>query len=351
MTQRSFLFFTALLFSLVLAAQPKPGTVYPPGQPGVEFNKKDAKGKRDGLWIQQWKDTRNLLYKGQYEHGKPVGEWQRFYPDGALAATMNHAQDTTVVDATFYHADGLAKASQGRFIKKKKDGNWKLWNESGKLIADENFKDSLLDGTCKYFFDGGQLLKVETYKIGRLEGAFTEYYENGKKKAEGSYSADEKDGAYKQWFESGIVDCEGKYVKGVQDGTWYYNHEDGKAKVTVLFKRGKETKRKYENGTFKEYYDSNIPKSEYSYENGMKNGPFTEWYDVGQYVQVPGSKEDQEMGIVYREKLDGTQVKFKGDYIDDKLEGEVVYYRENGNIERIEEWSDGKLVKTRAAGR
>jgi hypothetical protein len=38
-----------------------------------------------------------------------------------------------------------------------------------------------------------------------------------------------------------------------------------------------------------------------------------------------------------------------GDYLDDKLEGEVVFYRENGNIEKVEEWSDGKLVKTRAA--
>lgn len=351
MIYRMLFFIAALVLSLGLVAQPKPGTVYPPGQAGVDFNKKDPKGKRDGLWIQQWKDTRNLLYKGQYEHGKPTGEWQRFYPDGNLAATMNHIQDTVVVDAVFFHADGMTKASQGRFIKKKKDGNWKLWNEAGKLIADENFKDSLLDGTCKYFFDGGQLLKVETYKIGRLEGAFTEYYENGKKKSEGTYAADEKDGAYKQWFESGIVDCEGKYVKGVQDGTWYYNYEDGKAKITMLYKRGKETKRKYENGTFKEYYDSNIPKSEYSFENGMKNGPFTEWYDVGQYVQVPGSKEDQEMGIVYREKLDRTQVKFKGDYLNDKLEGEVVYYRENGNIDRVEEWSEGKLVKTRAAGR
>ena len=345
-----FLTIVALMFSvLCIYAQPKPGTLLLEGTPGVDYNKKDAKGKRDGLWVQQWKDTRNLLYKGQYEHGKPVGEWQRYYPDGTLSAVMNHVQDTVVVDATFFHPDGTTKASQGRFTSKRKDGNWKLWNESGRLIADENFRDSLLDGTCKYFFETGQLLKIEVYKGGRKEGAFTEYYENGKKKAEGTYNADEKEGSYKQWFDSGTLDCEGKYIKGLQDGTWYYNHTDGKPKVTVLFKRGKETKRKYENGTFKEYYESNLPKSEYSYDNGLKNGPFTEWYDVGQFVQVPASQEDVEMGIVYREKLEGTQVKIKGDYLDDKLEGEVVYFRENGSIEKVEEWSDGKLVNTRAA--
>lgn len=342
-------FVIAILSFLMMDAQPKPGTLYPSGQPGVDFNRKDSKGKRDGLWVQQWKDTRNLLYKGQYDHGKPTGEWQRYYPDGTLSALMVHVQDTVVVDATFFHPDGVTKASQGRFVQKRKDGNWKLWSEAGKLIADENFKDSLLDGSCKYFFETGQLLKIEVYSGGRKEGAFTEYYENGKKKAEGTYGADEKEGAYKQWFDSGKTDCEGKYLKGLQDGNWYYYYPDGKPKVTVLFKRGKEIKRKYENGTFKEYYESNLPKSEYSYDNGLKNGPFTEWYDVGQFVQVPASKEDMELGIVYREKLEGTQVKMKGDYLDDKLEGEVVYFRENGNIEKVEEWSAGKLVKTRAA--
>jgi antitoxin component YwqK of YwqJK toxin-antitoxin module len=334
--------------SLAMHAQPKPGTVYPSGKPGVDYNKQDAKGKRDGVWIQQWKDTRNMLYNGQYDHGKPTGEWQRYYPDGNLAAVMTHVQDTMVVDAVFFHTDGATKASEGRFQKKQKEGNWKIWNEKGTLVSDENFKDSLLEGPCKYFFENGQLLKLETFKSGRLEGPFTEYYDNGKKKSEGTYSAGEKEGVFKQWFDSGIVDCEGKYLKGLQDGTWYYNYPNGKLKVALLYKRGKETRRKYENGTFKEYYDSQIPKLEYSFENGMKNGPFTEWYDKGQYAQVPGSAEDKEMGIIYREKLEGTQVRMKGDYVDDKLEGEVVFYRENGNIEKVEEWVDGKLVNTRA---
>jgi len=330
-----------------LGAQPKPGSLYPGGQPGVDYNKKDAKGERDGLWVQQWKDTRNMLYKGKYEHGKPVGMWERYYPDGALAATMNHVQDTTVIDAVFYHANGGLKASEGRFLQRKKDGNWRIWNESGKLISDENFKDSLLEGNCRYYFQNGNILKVETYQFGRLEGPFVEYFENGKKKSEGTYHVGDLEGAFKQWFESGVVDCEGKYYKGLQDGMWYYYYSSGKPKISLFYKRGKETKRKYENGTFKEYYDSEIPKSEYSFENGMRNGPFTEWYDVGQYTQAPATDEDREMGIVYREKLEGTQVRMKGDYVDDKLEGEVMYYRENGSIEKVEEWVDGKCMKTR----
>jgi uncharacterized protein len=347
---RLFLLITSILISFSLFCQP-PGTVLPKGKPGVDFNVKDAKGKKHGVWVQQWKQTGNLFYKGQFEHGLPVGEWQHFNSNGALAAIMNHVKDSTIVDVVFYHPDGVTKASEGRFIQKKKEGNWKIWSEAGIELADENFKDSLLDGTCKYFYPSGKPLKIENYKHGLQNGAFTEYYENGKKRAEGSYSGGEKDGPYKAWFESGNLDCEGKYVKGFQDGGWYYYHETGKPKVSLSYKRGTETKRRYENGTFKEYYDSTIPKSEYTYQNAQKDGPFTEWYDKGEYVQVPVTEEEQSTGIRQKEQLQGTQVRMHGDYVDDKLEGEVMFYRENGAVEKVEEWSDGVLIKTRTVGK
>lgn len=339
------------LFAGALLAQPKPGTVFPNGKPGVDYNLLNAKGKRDGLWVKSWKSTGNLLYRGHFKNGVPAGKWERYFDDGFLMAIEDHVKDTTVVDVTYYHRDGVTEMSKGRYVKKQKEGNWKLWNEQGVLLADENFKDSLNDGTCKYFYPNGSVLKVENYKSGLKDGGFIEYYENGKKRAEGSCLHDEKDGPYKSYYESGNAETEGRYVKGLQDGTWYYSYKTGKPEVTMVYRMGKEVKRRYENGIFKEYYDSGIPKSEYSYENGLKDGSFTDWYDKGQYVQVPGTKEDQENGIVYREKLEGTQIKVHGDYLDDKLEGEVIYYRENGSVEKIEEWTDGVLIKTRAAAK
>jgi uncharacterized protein len=353
--KRMIIFSRLLLISLTVCmatvahAQPKPGTIYPDGKPGVQFNVRDTKGKKHGLWVQQWQETRNLLYRGQFEHGVPSGIWERYYPDGALSAKVTHVQDTTITETVMFHPDGKTQAAQGRFVRKKKDGLWKVWNEAGTLISEENFSDSLLNGSCKYYFASGKLLKTEVFTKGVKNGPFEEYYENGKKKSEGVYRGDEKDGPYKSWFENGKLDCEGKYVKGFQQGAWYYFYEDGKPKITVVFNSGKETKRRYENGTFKEYYESGLPKSEYSYDNGKKDGPFTEWYDVGHFVAVETTEEERAQGIVYREALKGTQIKFHGDYVNDKLEGEVIYYRENGNVEKVEEWSDGVLMKTRAA--
>lgn len=328
-------------------SQEKPGQVYPAGKPGVDYNKLNAKGKKEGLWIRQWESTRNVFTRGEYKNGVPHGIWERYYPEGELMQKMNHIQDTTIVDVTHYFPDGKTVMSGGRYIKKKREGVWKLYNEAGAMLAEESFKDSLLDGGCKYFYPNGKPLKVEQYVRGEKHGDATEYYDNGKKRSEGKFANGEHEGPYKAWFANGVTDCEGRYVKGLQDGNWRYYHEDGKIKVNVLFSMGKEVKRKYENGTFKEYYDSSIPKSEYTYENGLKEGPFTEWYDKGEYVAVEGSPEDKAAGIVYREKLMNTQVKMQGDYVNDKLEGEVIYFRENGSIDRVEEWTDGVLIKVR----
>jgi antitoxin component YwqK of YwqJK toxin-antitoxin module len=334
------------LFSSLAFGQP--GKDMPQGIVGKDFNVTDAKGKRQGLWVQQWKTTKSLLYKGEYKDGLPVGEWQRFYSDGKLMAITKHIQDTVLMDVTFFHPDGKTKMTEGSYRHKLKEGNWKLWDIKGTLLSDENYKDSLLHGNCKYYSPNSNLLKDENYVKGIKEGAFTEYFDNGKMMKQGTYVKGRLHGDYKSWYASGAVDCTGKYYNGVPDGDWYCNDFDGSPKVAIRYNKGKEVKRKYQNGTFKEYYENGeIPKSEYTYDRGMKNGPFTEWYNKGYYEQVPASAEDKKIGIVLKERLAGTQIKVKGEYLNDKLDGEIFYYRENGVLDKVEEWSNGELVRTR----
>lgn len=331
-----------------LSAQ-KPGTIWPKGEPGVDYNLYDAKGRKDGLWIQALKGTKNLFSKGYFKNGVPTGHWEKYYDDGELW-TVQNIRSGDSIETILYHPDGKTVGSKGYYVKKKKEGNWKFYTPKGVLITDENYSDSLLNGVCKYFYESGKPLKVEVYKKGLRDGPFTEYYENGKKRAEGTYQLDEKIGDYKSWFENGTPDAEGKFVKGHMDGTWIYYNEDGSPKLAINYKMGVEFKRKYQNGTFRENYDSGIPKSEYTWEDAKKNGPFVEWYDKGEYVLE--EPEDPEMRKENYQKLvlKGTQEKVKGDYLKDQLEGEVIYYQENGGILKIETWSDGKLISTRGAG-
>lgn len=336
-------------FVVVFSWAQKPGTIWPDGVPGKDYNLYNAQGKKEGLWIQALANSKNLFSKGYFKNGVPTGHWEKYYDDGALWTVQNFKSSDSI-ETILYHADGKTVGSKGYYVKRKKEGNWKLYNLNSVLITDENYSDSLLHGVCKYYYENGKPLKTEVYKRGMKEGPFTEYFENGKKRAEGTYLLDEKNGDYKSWFEDGSLDSEGKFVKGHMDGTWYYYNEDGSPKVAINYNMGTEVKRKYQNGTFRENYDSGIPKNEYTWEDAKKNGPFVEWYDKGEYVledaDDPALKKENYQKLV----LKGTQEKVKGDYFNDQLEGEVIYFQENGSILKIETWSEGKLISTRGAG-
>jgi antitoxin component YwqK of YwqJK toxin-antitoxin module len=327
-----------------------PGTVWPKGKPGVDFNLKNARGQKEGLWIRTHQGSSNIFSKGTYKTDVPVGTWEKYYPTGELQS-IQVLLPADSVNTTTYHPDGKTVMAQGLFVKRKMEGRWKMYTPSGALKSDEIYQDSLLNGLCKYYYDNGKMLKTEVYKNNEKQGPFTEYFENGKKRAEGTYFFGEKDGDYKAWFDNGALESEGKFVKGAMDGVWYFYNNDGTVKVAMVYKLGVETKRKYQNGTIKESYDSGVPKSEYTYEDGKKDGPFAEWYDKGEYVLV--EPDDPEMKKIGYQKLEmqGTQLRVQGDYHDDKLMGDVIYYFEDGRIEKIEEWNDGVLILTKQAAK
>lgn len=351
--------FIIAIFSFHAQAQ-KPGKVFPPGQVGVDFNLRDDKGRKDGLWIRVFKDQpQTLYYRGQFKSGVPEGVFDFYTNDGTLSSQVDHVKDSTINDVTFFHSDGKTIKSQGRYTGslengkwvRKKQGLWKTFDAGGALRAEENYNDDNLNGTCTYYFSNGKKVAVYNYLNGARNGPFVSYYDNGKKEREGTYRQNNFEGEFKSWRENGMPESEGKYVGGKMEGTWHFYSASGPVELSILYKKGVETKRKYMNGTFTEYYDNGIPKSQYTYEEGKRNGPFKEWYEVGQFVQVPGNAEDAKIGIMYREKLEGTQVMKEGDYLNDQLEGEIRYYSIKGRIEKIEVWANGKLVDTKSPGR
>lgn len=342
-------------FALVTQAQ-KPGLTFPEGVAGTDYNRLNAKGKKEGAWIRVYQSSPKVLYyKGQFSAGVPTGIFEFYYETGDLRSKVNHVKDTTINDVTNYHPDGVTILSEGRYVGKvidkkfvrQKQGVWKLYDATGVLRAEENYLDDKLDGICKYMFENGKLISSSQYVAGVKNGPFTEYFDSGKKMREGFYEKDDYAGAFTSYNANGTVESQGKFEFGLREGQWRYNDTSGKPLVTILYKKGTEVKRQQENGTVNEYYESGIPKAEYNYADGKLDGPFQEWYDKGQFVQVPGTKEDLEVGIAYREKLDGTQLKREGDYMNGMLEGDIIYYKENGTIEKVETYTDGKLVNTK----
>lgn len=342
--------------NMVLALAQAPGTVFPSGTFGVDYNAFNSKNKREGEWIRVYKSNPKVMYyRGAFLNGVPIGVFEFYNEKGYLKSTVNHIQDTTINDVVNYYSDGKTVNSKGRYVGKKvgktwerqKQGLWEFFDADGRLIRFENYKDNLLNGESKVYFANGQISHEMIFLNDKMNGPFTEYTVEGKISKKGTYKNGIYDGNIVVNYDSGKKKEEGKFVNGLREGSWNFYLETGLPELTIWFKADKIEKKHYANGTFQTYYDSGIPQSEYTYKNYNKEGAFAEYYDKGSYEQIPASPEDVAQGIAYREQLKGTQVKQKGKYVNGQLSGEVLYFKISGELEKTEVYENGKLKETK----
>jgi hypothetical protein len=50
----------------------------------AQVNQTDAQGKKHGEWIVYYEGSSVPRYKGQFEHGKPVGKFVHYYPTSVV---------------------------------------------------------------------------------------------------------------------------------------------------------------------------------------------------------------------------------------------------------------------------
>lgn len=87
-------------------------------------NKKDAKQRKQGPWIEQVAPLR----------GEPGYSWE------------------------------------GSYKNDRKEGVWKKYDETGNIIAEETFHNGVLDGPCKYFYPNGKLSAAGVMLAMDIEG-------------------------------------------------------------------------------------------------------------------------------------------------------------------------------------
>jgi antitoxin component YwqK of YwqJK toxin-antitoxin module len=347
--------FTTLLALFILSLSwAQPGKVLPAGSVGKDYNAFNAKKKKQGPWIRVYKNKPEVMYyKGQFDNGVPIGVWDFFDEEGYLKSKVDHVKDSTLNHVQHFYPTGFLMA-EGNYVgsmvdnrwERRKEGTWKLYSEKGVLTAEEGYAWGVLDGPSVHYFPNCKTASSYVYSQGRKEGAFTEFYESGKRMREGVYRNDLMHGPFKAWYEDGSLKETGTFEDGKFNAVWRSYHPGGKDKAIIHYEQGKVTKTIYINMEVEEYYPNGIPKLQVTYENGKKQGPFKEWYDKGQFVLVETSPEDQKIGIMQREKLTGQVARVEGDYLDDHYEGKITFRKETGEVERVEYWEAGKLVKT-----
>jgi uncharacterized protein len=320
-------------------------TVYAFCQPSANANVIDKAGKKQGVWIKKYEGKDDVLYKGQFKNNEAYGTFEYFYEGGKLKATIVHKDDGKTSYSISYYPNGKIIMATGKYILQQKDSTWNFYDTAGKLKTRENYAFGKLDGVSTTYYQDGSISDKNTFKNGVRNGEWLQFYSNGNKRLEAKIKNDiSYEGEYTQFYENGKPKIRGNYEEGLREGTWLTYIETGAIEAQYVYRLGKVVTEKKENGTFKEYYPEDIPKNEYTYKNGKKTGAFKEYYLQGEWkTKYTNDAEDGSKQEFLA--LEGIQVKVEGNYLEDLLDGEIIYFLQNGEIEKKEKYSKGTLVK------
>ncbi len=301
-------------------------------QSGAAINQKDAKGRKQGPWQRTWAESSQLRYTGQFKDDKPVGDFTFYSTGGKIESQIDHYPGSNASHGRHFHENGVLMA-EGRYVGEAKDSTWNYYGADGILVNTEHWKNGKKDGEQVTYFPDGKVTErahfVDSVQVGSAEL----FYPDGTPRYTATYVNGEPEGMETYYFANGKKQIEGQRVNGNRDGAWMYYNNDGTLQVQVLYAQGEKVKEKRENGDFKDYYDDDQLKSRITYKKGLREGPFTEWYDNGKWVTKPvelGPQGEQQQDE--ERELQGQTKKREGSYNHDVLDGTVKEYDESGKL-------------------
>lgn len=275
-----------------------------------------------------------------------------------------------------YYTDLLNKVTT------EEHGKWQYFDESGNLVEERNYYRGKLNGPVKVYYANGKPKQIGYFKKNLQDSIFKEWYENGNLKSEGTYHENRPVGIWTEYYLTGQSRERDEYIDSVTL-VWDFWLPD--SAHTQLIKEG--------NGEYMVFFTTGAQKERYSYRNGYKNGPFTE-YSIYGYTLLNGKFDygeadstwnyyfytgDLEKTVNYRKgKLHGdyasfyddsipritgkydngmktgnwvwyTNIKTKdmeGKFKDDQQDGRWEYYHPNGKTSYIAHYKEGLRTGT-----
>lgn len=341
MSSRTFLLAGLMLITAPLLAQPT--------DPAP--NHVDAQGLKQGRWVRKWAGSDKVRFIGQFNDDKPVGTFMYYATTGELESRIDHYPGGQAAHARHYHPNGRLMA-EGRYLGQEKDSTWNYYDAQGRLRSTEQWKAGTMDGEMTTYYADGTVAERRMFSNGPKDGLVEQFYPNGQLRYRANYVDGTPDGQEVFYFANGNKEIQGRWVNGFRDGGWTYYNENGSSRIQVLYSQGRKVKDKYENGTFTEYWESELPKRVITYKNGRREGPFTEWYDDGKWVEEPmklGPKGHEQVEM--ERKAVGQTKKREGTYKNDVLHGPVKEYDERGRLIATTIYEHGEVLNGKTTER
>lgn len=176
-----------------------------------------------------------LRYEGRFLNGQPAGKVTHYYENGKTRAIMVHNGRET--DAVLYGEQDSSYSVSGKYLDRKKNGEW-LYRKEGRLLLKEEYAGGILDGnTTRYYKDGG-VAEMKHWDAGILLGEWKLFYDNGNLHLQAFYKNGKLEGKTKAYNYDGILTAEGDYQNNLKDGTWRFYDKAGKLLKERTFKQG-----------------------------------------------------------------------------------------------------------------
>jgi antitoxin component YwqK of YwqJK toxin-antitoxin module len=345
-----------LLFCGTSLAQPtsQSGPQWPEGEAGVDYNLLDSDGKKQGVWIRVWPNG-SLYYSGSFQAGVPEGVFLHYYESGEIMSEIINTDNGNKSQAKHFREDGSLQA-EGIYVRTKKLnaefepirqklGAWKFYDKTGQLRLMENYSNGKLHGATQTTGTNGLIIESGSYSNGERDGVWKTFSETGSLLSEIGYSEGLFDGLCRANYPTGMPRSIGMYKGGVENGFWKTFLENGKVETTRQFEDGQLIQEIPENGHVLLLFPDERPKEEFTVEDTLKEGAFTEWHDNGEWTMV--EEVDELSGDTYvRRVIKGQQIRKEGEYKDGLLDGEVFHFDMNGRLHKTERFEAGVLVET-----
>ena len=110
-----------------------------------------------------------------------------------------------------------AEAPDGSY---KRHGIAREWHENGQLQSAGAFVWGQRDGEWRYFDEEGRLEQLGFFNLGRRHGTWQEWYPSGRLKRDIHFTANELDGTWQWLADDGRTLSAGRYAGGKRDGYW-----------------------------------------------------------------------------------------------------------------------------------
>lgn len=330
--------------------------------------------------------------EGLLLNGKPDGYWKTFNEKGILISEGNRKNFELDSCWKFYGETGKL-TMEINYQKAKKNGLRKTYLE--KETITENFKDDVKQGFTTYYYPNGKIknlipfdnglehgiakefdedstiISITEYRRGMVilrekmnrkdkngfkQGLWKTFWDNDKTRTEGNFINDKKNGFFKTYSNEGNLLIIEKYIndekqtdvpelRNLEVRTDYY--PDGKVKIVASYDNG------VAEGVRREYNkDGNIAQS-YIFskghiigkgivdENGLKQGPWIEFYENG-IKKGEGKYKDNKKTGYWKFYYKNGNIEQQGLYnIKGNAEGEWKWYFINGNELLIQNFQDG----------